>query len=153
MKGDKNFILAVKSRKVIFDDVDIVISNYIHIKISIENAAKNFIFFGRKFKLSKLSNILLRYVERCFSSIPDSQNFSNLDFVSFANILLGNNLNVDSELQVFKAAYAWLSHNISERSKYSKDVMLTVRHFLLSDLKNILSKNCYLKIMTNALQE
>ena len=62
----------------------------------------------------------------------DSDNFLELDFNSVKRTLLSNELNVDTELQVFNAADSWLCHALTERRKYAKTLLSKVRLHLLS---------------------
>ena len=58
------------------------------------------------------------------------------------NILLSSELHIDSELEAFNAAVAWLHHKAVESSKHAKPILLTIRLSLLSvaTLKFILSE-------------
>ena len=98
-----------------------------------------------------LSNIFLQsnskkafmsLIERCFPMIVDSDNFLELDFIFIKKILSSSELNIDLELQVFNVADSWLSHDITERSKYAKDLLSMVRLPLLSipALKQVLDR-------------
>ena len=72
-------------------------------------------------------------IERCFSIVADSQNFKELDVISVGKILSSDNLNIDTELQVFNSANTWLTYNITERSKYTRYLFSNIRLTLLSD--------------------
>ena len=95
------------------------------------------------FSLSSVSQMSLWFIERCFTTVICSTNFLELDFVLISRVLASSHLNIDSELQIYSAAEAWLSHNVNERGKYSTNVLLKTRLNLLSDhaLKFLLSKN------------
>ena len=45
---------------------------------------------------------------------------------------MSSELNVTSELEIYKFAEKWLNHSIEERKQYAKDALLTVRFNLLS---------------------
>ena len=94
------------------------------------------------FKLLRSSKTSMSLIERCFPVISDSDNFLELDFIYIYKLLSSSGLNIDSELQVFNAADSWLSHDITERSKYAKDLLSKVRLPLLSipALKNVLER-------------
>ena len=85
----------------------------------------------------KLSNIFsfpsLCYIERCFTSVIETEKFLELDFHLVSIILASSKLLITSEVEVFNAANNWLSHNIKERSEFAKDLLLKVRLPLLSD--------------------
>ena len=94
------------------------------------------------FYLPNSSKISMSLIERCFLMIGDSKNFLELDFYYVKKTISSNELNIDSELQVFNAADSWLSHDITQRSKYAKDLLSKVRLPLLSIpvLKQILDR-------------
>ena len=81
-------------------------------------------------------------IEQCFSMFADSEIFLELEFNYIIKIISSSGLNIDSELQVFNAADSWLSHDITERSKYAKDLLSKVRLPLLSisALKQVLNR-------------
>ena len=89
-----------------------------------------------------LSKLSLRLIERCFSKIAGSPKFLELNFKSVAKILSSDELNIDSELQVYFAANDWLSYNVEERSKFAGSLLASIRPTLLSDhaLKYLLSE-------------
>ena len=62
----------------------------------------------------------------------DCDNFLELEFLSIRKVLSSNELNIDSELQVFNAADNWLCHDIIERRKNAKNLLSNVRFQLLS---------------------
>ena len=84
------------------------------------------------FKLSVLSKVSMSFIEIYFSMTADSDNFLELDCISIRKILSSSGLNIDSELQVFNAADSWLSHDITKRSIYAKNLLSKVRLSLLS---------------------
>ena len=94
------------------------------------------------FNLSSLIKGSMSLILPCFPMVVDSENFLELDFIFIKKILSCGGLNIDSELQVFDAADSWLSHDKTERSKYAKDVLSTVRLPLLSipALKQVLQR-------------
>ena len=138
----KNFIESMKISKLFLnDDVENQVYKCIQDKMKLNNTAVLF-NLSQLYHLSSLTKPTLCFVERCFPTIADSQNFLEFDFVAVRKILSSSYLNIDSELQVFNATYAWLGHN-KERSKYEKVLLLKVRLPLLSDsaLNHILREN------------
>ena len=109
------------------DDVRNEIQNWMEDKINLNNSAALY-YSSKLFNLSKPS---LWFIERCFPMFVDSHNFLELDFMSVSKILSSSGLNVDSELQVFNAADAWLSHN-KERNKHASYIYSKIRFLLLS---------------------
>ena len=101
-------------------------------KINTDNAA-TYYKIASIFALSSLSKLSLCFIERRFTMIADSQNFLKLDSLSVAKILFSDALQIDSELQVYEAAVAWLSNNTNECSKISNNILMRTRLPLLSD--------------------
>ena len=95
------------------------------------------------FELSSLDKAIFSYIERSFTMLADTDSFLELDFIHIVKILKSSQLLITTELEVYNAASKWLSYNITERSKFAKDLLLTVRFPLLSDstLKFILGKH------------
>ena len=128
----------MKSSKILLnDDVQNEIHKWIKDKIHLNNVAAIY-YSSQLFSLSKPS---LCFIERCFSMFVDSHTFLELDFMSVAKILASSELNIDSELQVFNAAEAWLKHH-KERSKHARYIFSKIRFSLLSTpAKNYISNN------------
>ena len=120
-------------------DVDKKISRIIDQRKAIKNAA-TFYQLARHFNLPIFREVLLSYIEFCFTMIVDTKSFSELDFRSVLTIIASSNLRTDSELEVYNAAEIWLSYNIEERSKFAKRLLQKIRLTLLSNqcLKNLL---------------
>ena len=140
--NEDNIISSLKICKLFLnDEVDSQIYKCIEDKINVNNVATLF-NLSQLYHLSSLIKPSLCFIERCFSTIADSQIFLELNFVTVRKILSSSELNIDSELQVFNAAYSWLSH-IKERSKYEKVLLMKIRLPLLSDsaLDFIIRKN------------
>ena len=75
--------------------------------------------------------------------VVEVRNFLQLDFNIISKTLGSSELNIHSEVEVFNAAINWLKHNIEERSKYAKKMLLKVRFTFLSEYAlNYISK-CY----------
>ena len=58
-----------------------------------------------------------------------------LDNYYVNRFLSSSELDITSEVQVLKAANAWITYDYGKRSKFSKDLLLTVRLLLLSEHK------------------
>lgn len=82
----------------------------------------------------------LCYIQRCFTSVCETENFLELDFNRITFILSSSQLNITSELEVLNAAVSWLKHKVTERSCRVKDLLFKVRFPLLSNhaLKHVL---------------
>ena len=113
---------CLKSNKIFLkEDVENKIRKTIENKVNVNNAAVLY-NFSTLYNLSSLSKLTLCIIQRCFQLIADSQKFLELGFTSFVKIISCNELNCDSELEVFRIADRWLSYNIKERSKYMRDI-------------------------------
>ena len=101
------------------------------------------------FNLLSLAKATFSYIERSFTMLAETDSFKELDFITLVKILRSSRLLITSELEVYNAANKWVSYNIIDRSKFAKDLLLTVRFPLLPDstLKYIQRKtSCFLKI-------
>ena len=91
-----------------------------------------FYSLAKQYKLATVSKSSLLCIERCFSIIIKTQNFLHLDFNLVAKVLASSELNIQTEVEIFNAVINWIKHNIEERSKYAKQLLLKVRFTLLS---------------------
>ena len=140
---DVDFPSVLKYKKLTLNEDDQTkLSNHFQHKISFKNVII-FLQLAKVFNLTDLSKTVLSYLERCFTMVVESKNFSELGYILVAKLLASSALNLDSELQVFQAADKWLSHNIVERNKFAKRLLLKVRLPLLSEhaLKYSISKH------------
>ena len=95
------------------------------------NNAVAFYQISQLFKLSRLSELALRFIERCFSIVVESQKFLEVDFLSLKKILVSSELHIDSKLKVFNASEHWLCHKVTERYNYPTAIWSKVRLSLL----------------------
>ena len=137
------FISIIKANCKLLN-VDVNIMNFKEIKndINVQNVAKLY-QIAILFSSTELAKLTLCYIERCFTSVCETNNFLMLDYTIVANILASSELHIDSEVQVLNAADEWVSHNNKERSKFAKQLLLKVRLPLLSDyaIDSILCKS------------
>ena len=112
------------------NDLEKEFNNRIEDEINFNNAVAIYKLL-QTFKTLSLPNASVLYIERCFPYIVDCKSFLELDYISLAKILSSNELNIDSELEVYNAIVSWLGHN-KERSKYAKSLLLKIRLSLLS---------------------
>ena len=132
-KKGSSFILSVRANELFFnEDIDTEINNFLKSKVNVNNAAACY-YFARNFKLSRFTEVTLKYIERCFTVVADTRCFHELDFSSVAKILSSNELHVDSELQVIEAAISWWKHDENERSKFLTSILLKTRFHLISE--------------------
>ena len=64
--------------------------------------------------------------------VAKTSSFLELDFLSVAKIVSSSNLHITSEVEVFNAVEFWLNHNIKERGKFAKRLLMKVRFLTLS---------------------
>ena len=101
-------------------------------KVTIRNIS---IFYNlaNLYNFSSLAETTLNYIQRCYTMVVKTQSFLELSFKQVAKIFSSSELNIHSEIEVFNAAINWLKHKNEERSKYAKQLLLTVRFHLFSD--------------------
>ena len=129
---DEKFIRSLKTNNVLLDEgKENGIREYLENNINVNNAPLLY-HSSNLYKLSGCSKLSLSFIERCFPMVAESNNFLELEFKYVLRVLSSDELNCDSELQVFNAANGWLYHNISERRKYAKHIFRCIRVFLLS---------------------
>ena len=113
------------------------------------------------FNLSKLTKMLLERIESFFAAFSDSHNFVELSFSSVSKILSSSKLDLTSELEVFNAAKAWLAHNVEERSRFAKNILLPIRlpflsdhalKFISSEISTLCRENDYVCVLKEFMQ-
>ena len=114
------------------DGVEINNFNEIKNDFNVKNVA-TFYQIAKTFSFAKLAKLTLCYIERRFPIVCETNNFLQLDFSTVAKILATSELHIDSEIQVLNAADGWVRLNNEERRKFAKELLLKVRHPLLSD--------------------
>ena len=128
-----DFITILKADDLLlYGNLDTQDLKSINKRINVQNVATYF-QIAKYFNFTKLSKLALCYIERCFTVFAGAPTFLELMFSSIAKILASSELNLDSELQIYYAADAWLNHNITERRKYSKYLLTKIRLSLLSN--------------------
>ena len=156
MKLDDNELSSILKLNNLFleEKVESKLSKVVKKILNIQNV----LTFYQLTKLPSLSEATSSYIERCFTMLATTDNFLELDFIHVLKILSSSQLAITSELEVYNAANAWISHNLNERRRFAKDLLLTVRFPLFPDdtLKYILSNSSsFLEIdeCTKILQE
>ena len=151
---EKNKLLeALKLCKLMLkEDKSCEISELIEEKMNKHNVL-TFYCLAKLYKLVTLSKTSLTYIERCFPMVVEAPSFLHLDVNTVLRILGSSELNIKTEVEVFNAAVNWLEHDIEDRSKYAKQLLLKVRLTLLSkhafehisNCKSLVAKNIELK--------
>ena len=143
---EKNLVSVLKVNNILLheglDKKDFL--NKIRSNINNRNVAL-FYKISNYFNFNQLSQLTSCHIERCFTSVCETNNFLELDFILIIKILASSELCIDSELEVLYAAEDWVRYNFAERSKHAKDLLLKVRLPLLSPhvLNNLLTRNFY----------
>jgi len=96
--------------------------------------------FDLCYQLSKIfvpqfQELVLKYIDCSFVQISQSQKFLQINIGLLKRILKRNSLLVTSEEDVYEAASRWLSHRFDERENYARELLLTVRLSLFTDMK------------------
>ena len=141
-KDDCTIFAVLKSNKIELDPhVKSKIYSHIKDKITPQNVA-TYYQLAYIFNMSNLFKVSTNYIQRWFTTVAETNNFLELDFRLVEKVLLDSDLDITTEIEVFNAADDWIGYNLKERSKYSKDVLLTVRLPLMSDhvLKHVFLK-------------
>ena len=98
---------------------------------------------AKLFNIPDLYKAMFSYIERCFTMVAETNSFLELDYNIISYIVSSSGLLITTEVEVFNAADSWLSHDITERRKFAKNLLLKVRLTLLSDhaLTHLLNKS------------
>ena len=88
--------------------------------------------FARTFNQQDFLTLAASYMQCWFTSVVDAPDFMHLEFTSLKKILSYSELNVTSEVEVFKAAITWISFSYTERNGYAKEMFLKIRLPLLN---------------------
>ena len=97
------------------EDKEHKICNVVKTRIDVKNVLAVY-FFAHVFKLPSVSKLSLRLIERCFSIVSGSPNFSHLDARCVAEILSSDELDIDSEMEIAQIAESWLLHDDARRN-------------------------------------
>ena len=138
----KTFFPTLKMKKdTLEENLKIKIYMYLQDRMSTQNVATLY-KISEIFGLSHLKKLTVSFIQRHFKTVTGLQSFLEVDFDFLKKLLSDSELETSSEVEVFNAAYAWISHNIKERSKHTRDILSTVRFPLMSDhaLKHVTDK-------------
>ncbi|XP_021343925.1 kelch-like protein 3 [Mizuhopecten yessoensis] len=82
---------------------------------------------GRVVTCSDLYDVCVSHVSTQFQDVLDHRSFFNLDVNTLCMILSRDDLNITSEIEVFRVALKWIAHDMNERHKHLSKVMSCVR--------------------------
>ena len=151
---DRTFIQFLKTNCIrLSKEAESKLCSYIEGTLSYKRASTHY-QLAKTFLLINFGKSSMRFIERCFVTVAETNNFLELGYDSVAKILSSSELDITSELQVFNAAKQWLCHDSLERNKYAKDLLLKVRLPLLSgnELDHILGNTSSFKSNKECLQ-
>ena len=141
---ENKLIESIKTNNVLLDEVnENKVHQFIVSKVDVNNCL---VLYYLSNEHSIISEVSAGLIERCFPMVAENNNFLELDFTTLRKILSSDQLNIDTELQVFNAADSWLCHDLTKRRDYANNILSKVRLSLLSvaALKQILDKKQYL---------
>ena len=144
---EDTFVLDHKlSRLSYLENIKNLISRSLIEKIDLSNVV-TYHQFARTFQLEELVKKTFSYMQRCFTMICKTENFTELDFVHVQKMLSSSELDITSEVEVLKSVKCWLAKKYTKRVQFAKDLLFTVRLPLLSDhvLKKVLGKSSVFK--------
>ena len=113
-------------------------------KLTPKNACIHFYIFKLNHHLNTRTCVL-KYIERWFTTIVKKKKQVELSFDLVKKIFSSSQLNVSSEVEVFKAADAWLKYDIDKRFKFAIKLIKTIRLPLIpvADLKKLLQDSSF----------
>ena len=132
LKGNEISTALKLDNLLLEEKVHIKLKAHIQNKITVQNVS-TFHQLAKIYNVTNLTQITLSFIERFFTTVVETENFSQLEYTLVRKIFLSSELSLHSELEVINAANKWLGHNINGRSKFAKQLLLTVRLYLLSD--------------------
>ncbi|XP_063430646.1 kelch-like protein 18 [Mytilus trossulus] len=88
--------------------------------------------FGDQYMCTSLVEATNKYLQKHFKEIMKSEEFFNLSLTDVLEIITRDELNIDSEEQVFEAVINWVKQNTEERCKALPELMVKVRLPLLT---------------------
>ena len=125
---------------MLHNDLSNVIVKKLQKRIDYINVA-TYYQIAKNFCSKDLKNKTLKYIERFFTSVCETNNFLELDFNQVAHIVSSSELRIDSELEILSAADDWISYDFEKRRIFAKNLLLKVRLPLLPDNHlNIIAK-------------
>ena len=95
---------------------------------------RNVFFFlniCKAFSLKTLCEYIMSVLKNNFITFSKTSNFNAFDYVTFQNIINSSELNVSNEIEVFEAVISWVSYDVTNRKKFTCDLLKTVRLPLL----------------------
>ena len=113
-------------------------------KLTLNNACIHFNIFKLNHHLNTRTCVL-KYIERWFTTIVKKKKQVELSFDLVKEIFSSSQLNVSSEVEVLKAADAWLKYDIDKRFKFAIKLIKTIRLPLIpvADLKKLLQDSSF----------
>lgn len=103
-----------------------------------------FALFAEQQSCSSLLNLATSYICQHFLSVCKNQEFFQLNMEQISNLLRNNDLNVDSEEEVFNALISWIEHDAESRQKHLPKLLEYIKLPLLKPqfLVDYVEKHC-----------
>ena len=139
IEGNKLFSFIKANKRSLNATLDHNISELIKNEVNVQNVAAYF-NLANSFHLQKLAEFTLRYIERWFPMVVQTDGFLQLNRSCVSKILASSEVSVSSETEVYSAADCWVNYKFQERSQFAENILLKIRFPLLSRdaLKSIL---------------
>ena len=109
------------------EELENMVCSFIQKEINIENSIALYQFI----RSPKFSKLCKRYIDCSFLMVAESKNFLQLSYDAVLKILSSSQLNITSEIEVFRSADKWISYDFVDRIKYAKLLLSKVRLHLL----------------------
>lgn len=95
-----------------------------------------------KYNLSRLTEMALEIAAKNFQTVSKRQLFRNLPVEHLLSMLKRNDLDVESEIDVFHRVRAWIEENKVNRLQYAAELMATIRLPLMNPAEVIDKIEC-----------
>lgn len=122
--------LMIAADMLELDDVVLGCSEYLIKELHAVNAIGIY-RFAELHNWKKLKIAALHFIQSYFPQIINEDELYELSKDQIIKFLLSENLQVDSEFQVFQAAMRWITHDIVERRRFVFEILKFVRLSLL----------------------
>ena len=95
------------------------------------------------FSLKELKVFLISILKNYFDSFSKTNEFNDLSYTTFKNIVSSSELKLSSEIEVFEAIVSWVKYDKKNRKYLMYDLLMNVRLHLLSSeiVENVIKRN------------
>ena len=103
MKGNEISTALKLDNLLLEEKVHIKLKAHIQNKITVQNVS-TFHQLAKIYSITNLTQITLSFIERFFTTVVETENFSQLEYTLVRKIFLSSELSLHSELEVINAA-------------------------------------------------